>query len=133
MANPRSFANVSHSQSFPPYGTHGKALRSVMGELASKLIHELMLVASVFSKFKFVESSNTESFSQPEEGDYLVARISESGIYSCHDSRGAITYCLFRFRGGLKLTRGPLLAAKIIRGSILAGTEMFVIAMLVRR
>ena len=31
--------------------THGKALPSVMGELASKLINESLLVASVFSKF----------------------------------------------------------------------------------
>ena len=38
--------------------THGKALSSVMGELASKLIDELLLVASVFSEFKSVESSN---------------------------------------------------------------------------
>ena len=37
---------------------HGKALSSVMGELASKLIDELLLVASVFSEFKSVESSN---------------------------------------------------------------------------
>ena len=29
-----------------------------MGELASKLIDELLLVASVFSEFKSVESSN---------------------------------------------------------------------------
>ena len=37
---------------------HGKALPSVMGELASKLIDELLLVASVFSEFESVESSN---------------------------------------------------------------------------
>ena len=37
---------------------HGKALPSVMGELASKLIDELLLVACVFSECKFVESSN---------------------------------------------------------------------------
>ena len=36
--------------------THGNALPSVMGELASKLINELPLVASVFSKFISVAS-----------------------------------------------------------------------------
>ena len=40
---------------------HGKALPSVMGELASKLIDEFWLVVSitsVFFEFKYVESSN---------------------------------------------------------------------------
>ena len=37
---------------------HGKDIPSVMGELASKLINGLRLVASVFSEFKSVESFN---------------------------------------------------------------------------
>ena len=82
-----------------------------MGELASKLVDELLLVASAFSEFKSVEPSNSESFSQLTrefEGDNLDVSISES--WRCYSYALQVSsYNLlpvYISYGGLKLARG---------------------------
>ena len=94
-----------------------------MGELASKLIDELLLVASVFSEFISAELSNSESFGQTGEGNSLVVRISELGTMrgAMHSSSYNLLPVL-DFVRGLKLARGPLVTAKISSwGPVLAG------------